>query len=549
MLARCLLFIVFFGAGLGHLRAEPTTDVQTAIDRGVQGLRTLQFGDGCWGEYGPGSTGLVMTALMECGVASTDKSIKDAAAYVRYESLRSKYTYAIAISIIALDRVGNNDDWELIRLLTNRLISGQQGDGGWSYSCPLGELGDLEKSIPAPAGGPAASNRNDLKVGPNNTSDNSNTQFAILALWIGHRYDVDVEAALRKSARRFRGSAMAAGPGQVGWGYTQSDAVPTGARSCCGLLGLALHHGLGVERRLKSANDGGEGKAKTPPPPVDPMKDSMVQEAFRYIHAQFVIETNRQGDSSGPADFYFLWSFERVAVAYGLDRTFGSDWYKMGVRRILPLQQDNGLWKGHYGYEPESSFCLLFLCRSNLTRDLVSLLNPSKAKELKTDGTPAAPPAPPEKTVAELMQQFIAAASEQREKLLMEYRDHKGLNYTDAMAKLIPKVDGIWPKTLRDALATRLARMTVATLRERLKDADAELRRAAAVAAAMKDDKSLIPDLIAALDDREPWVVRAAGVALSRLTGQDFGPPPNATPEQRSKSIAAWKDWWAKRPM
>ncbi len=90
--------------------------------------------------------------------------------------------------------------------------------------------------------------------------------------------------------------------------------------------------------------------------------------------------------------------------------------------------------------------------------------------------------------------------------------------------------------------------MTVATLRDRLKDTDTELRRGAAVAAAMKEDKALIPDLIAVLDDREAWVVRAAGVALNRLTGQDFGPTANATPEQRAKAIAAWKDWWNKQP-
>jgi hypothetical protein len=547
MLARLTTLLVLIWCS-STICAEPPAEVQKAVDHAVLGLRPLQHGDGSWGEYGPGSTALTMLAIMEAGVLTTDAAIVKAVESVRYESLRSQHTYSVALSIIALDRFGENKDWPLVRLLTARLIAGQQNDGGWSYACPLGDLGELEKTIPVPAGA-AAPIRRDQSNAENTMSDNSNTQFAILALWIGHRYDVNVEPALRKANKRLRSMSLVAGMGQIGWGYTQLDTQPTGARSCCGLLGMALHQGLTIERKLKAAPDSNAGGDKpSPTPRVDPLKDQMVQDAFRYVTAQFIAETKKPPDPSAPGDFYFLWSFERVAVAYGLERTFGTDWYHLGVRRILPLQSDKGLWVGSYGYEPDTSFCLLFLCRSNLTRDLVALLNPGKSSELKTDAMPPPPLPPPEPTVQQLVKEFTDAPADKREKLVVEYRDHKGVNYTDALAKLIPKVEGIWPKSLRDALATRLARMTTATLRDRLKDADIELRRAAAVAAAMKEDKSLVPDLIAALDDREAWVVRAAGVALNRLTGQDFGPPPNATPEQRAKSVAAWKEWWSKQP-
>lgn len=549
MLARALALIIIIACPAA-IPAEPPAEVQKAVDRAVLALRPLQHGDGSWGEYGPGSTALTMLALMEAGVLTKDPAIVKAAESTRYESLRSKHTYSVALSIIALDRVGDNKDWPLIRLLTGRLIAGQQNDGGWSYACPLGDLGELETTIPAPAG-PAAPIRRDTMHVENTMSDNSNTQFAILALWIGHRYDVDVESALRKANKRIRATPLVAGMGQIGWGYTQLDTQPTGARSCCGLLGMALHQGITIERKLKAAPDGNAGgdKPSSPPPPrADPLKDQMVQDAFRYVTAQFIAETKKPPDPANPPDYYFLWSFERVAVAYGLEKTFGTDWYHLGVRRILPAQSDKGLWAGSYGYEPDTSFCLLFLCRSNLTRDLVALLNPGKSSELKTDATPPPPAPPPEPTVQQLVKDFMDASADKREKLVAEYRDKKGVNYTDALARLIRKVDGIWPKTLRDALATRLARMTTATLRDRLKDTDTELRRAAAVAAAMKEDKSLIPDLIGVLDDREAWVVRAAGVALHRLTGQDFGPPPNATPEQRAKAVASWKEWWSKQP-
>jgi hypothetical protein len=550
MSARLIAMCVLFWCCAAHAD-EPPPEVQKAIDRAVFALRPMQFGDGSWGEYGPGSTALAILALLEAGVPTTDSIIPKAADFIRYESLRSRHTYSIALSIMALDRLGDKKDWLLVRVLGARLVAGQQEDGGWSYLCPLGELGDLEKTIPAPVGATAPFRRDPTHT-ENTLSDNSNTQFAILALWIGHRYDVDIEVALRKAGKRLRATALVAGPGQIGWGYTQLDTKPTGARSCCGLLGIAVYHGAEIRRKMKSApDDKAESDRPRPlPPPADPLKDQLVQDAFRYVTAQFIAETKKMPEPHDHCDYYFLWSYERVAVAYGLEKTYGADWYRLGVRRILSLQNERGLWPGYFNYETETCFCLLFLCRSNLTRDLVPLINPTKAAELKTDPSPPAPPpAPPtDLTVPQLIKTFMDAPAEKREKLVKEYQDHKGVNYTDALAKLIPKVDGIWPKSLRDALATRLSRMTVATLRDRLKDADAELRRAAAVAAAMKEDKTLIPNLIAVLDDQDPWVVRAAGVALNRLTGQDFGPPPNATPEQRSKSVADWKEWWSKQP-
>ena len=64
----------------------------------------------------------------------------------------------------------------------------------------------------------------------------------------------------------------------------------------------------------------------------------------------------------------------------------------------------------------------------------------------------------------------------------------------------------------------------------------------------MKDDsKAFVPDLIAVLDDKDNWVIRAAAVALRTITGQDFGPSAHATSDEKAKSIAAWKAWWKRQ--
>ena len=109
------------------------------------------------------------------------------------------------------------------------------------------------------------------------------------------------------------------------------------------------------------------------------------------------------------------------------------------------------------------------------------------------------------------------------------------------------RLDGDQKKQAREALAERLTRMTADTLRTMLKGEDTELRRGAALACAMKDDKSHVPDLIEKLADADDLVVRAAKAGLKSLTAQDFGPPAAASESQKQAAIVAWKDWWAKQ--
>jgi hypothetical protein len=81
-------------------------------------------------------------------------------------------------------------------------------------------------------------------------------------------------------------------------------------------------------------------------------------------------------------------------------------------------------------------------------------------------------------------------------------------------------------------------------LRDRLRDDDPEMRRASALAAAMKEDSSHVPRLIELLDDPDNHVSRAAYAALKSLSGKDFGPPKDASRTERAEATAAWKAWW-----
>jgi hypothetical protein len=119
--------------------------------------------------------------------------------------------------------------------------------------------------------------------------------------------------------------------------------------------------------------------------------------------------------------------------------------------------------------------------------------------------------------------------------LLAQYRDAKGAVYTQALANAVRALSGERKDMAREALASRLARMTSTTLRDKLAEDDPEVRRAAALAAARKEDRTLVPDLIELLDDGNDRVAQAARASLKAVAGQDYPDP------------SAWRAWWFER--
>ena len=175
--------------------------------------------------------------------------------------------------------------------------------------------------------------------------------------------------------------------------------------------------------------------------------------------------------------------------------------------------------------------------------------------------TPAAPPAPPGKQdpqpeaaqpvppddprarAAKLAAALVDAAAGDLDRLLATYREAKGGEYTEAMAHAAGKAVGDRRAKIREALTTRMGRMTVATLTRLFRDRDAELRRAAALAAGAKGDRGVVPDLIRLLGDDDPEVIQAGRAGLRALTGQDHGPEPGAAAGDRLRAVIAWRQW------
>ncbi|HEV2947206.1 MAG TPA: HEAT repeat domain-containing protein, partial [Gemmataceae bacterium] len=649
-------------------------DIRKAVERGVESLRARQDNDGSWSfgnsGHAVGTSALVGLAMLECDVPGSDQAVKDAARAVRSGVSSINDTYDISLAVMFLDRLGLADDDPLIESLSQRLLAGQTASGGWGYFCPhvSSEARRLKTGVDKKNSDardrPEAqkqARRGNLQNDPRNQfagmlgDDNSNTQFATLALWIARRHHTKVDTALKSVESRFRRSQNADG----GWGYKAlasggmmgGMSGSTASMTCAGLLGLAVGYGVSthtLHTNIKPKKEADKEK-ETP-------RDAAVARGINFL-AQ-VLEPALRADDDPPAmrnfgrggfgmrgggmgggivhnglgsEYYFLWSLERVAMVYSLKTLGDKDWYAIGSKYLLKNQENDGSWRGNLGPTVDTCFALFFLRRANLAADLTTKLRikgPAvvdlRAKGAINDGEKDAPPTkmPPEKTdpgktksegpdrlaatrsgasptpsgnplpskkvdpeppipskaapvkepessvakkespraqspqpdqelvhdqlVAKLRDQLVKASPVDQPALVDKLRDAKGSANTDALAEAIAQLSGDAKSKASEALAQRLARMTADTLRDKLKDENVEVRRAAALACAMKEDRSLIPDLIGLLEDRESRVGRAAYASLKALTDEDFGPSPNADVERRSQSVARWRQWWAK---
>jgi len=433
--------------------------------------------------------------------------------------------------------------------------------------------------------------RNGRPGGNAGEGDNSNTQFGLIALWVATRHGMPADDAFALIEARFLSTQNKA---DAGWSYTggQLAGSPSSvAMTCAGLLGLAVGGGRG---RLKQPAPAKDPKAPTDPddPFLNPKKpvgkgptivDGMSPQKKLSIQAALtsigrVLAALRQNPANGFSGFigggneyYMLWSLERVAVAYNLETIGDVDWYSLGCDFFLPAQGVDGAWSGAGGYGPDVStaFAMLFMLKANFVRDLsrkLDVKDPGKTELRGGSGTPLqAPkttgstgsetPAKPGNTPAPtpslpavtsedpFTEGLVAATGTDWATNLQAARETKGSQFTAALVRTIPRIEGDRQKQAREALAERLTRMTAVTLRTMLNDNDSELRRAACLAVAMKDDKTMIPDLIAKISDPVDFVVRAARAGLRAMTEQDFGPM-SAENDARTKAAAEWKKWY-----
>ncbi len=151
------------------------------------------------------------------------------------------------------------------------------------------------------------------------------------------------------------------------------------------------------------------------------------------------------------------------------------------------------------------------------------------------------------KDTTHLSDELVDATGDEQKLILERLREAKGSEFTEALAQAIPKLSEDFQAEAREALTRRLTRLTATALRDKLQDDNLEVRCAAALACGRKIAKTHIADLLQLLDDPEMDVVVSARVALTELTGEDFGPTRDADPQGRADAAEAWRNWWQER--
>ena len=145
---------------------------------------------------------------------------------------------------------------------------------------------------------------------------------------------------------RFRVSQSAT---DGGWGYGNfphagllGHEPSSPAMTCAGLLGLGASRGVAHE--LVRQNN---------PNAVQQLPDSLEDPAIKAGLAALATTIDYPVSQKGPGhqvpifqragkNYYFLWSLERVGVAYGLKTIGDKDWYAFGAEVLVANQQNNG---------------------------------------------------------------------------------------------------------------------------------------------------------------------------------------------------------------
>jgi len=168
----------------------PTADtVNSAIDKGVSFLVHMQESDGSWrsdyfyfpGDAPGGETALVVAALIHSGLSVEHQAIRRGLAFVR-QTQPVKY-YEACTRLLMENALGAKADQDHIDTCTELILDGA-GSGYWNY--------------------------------PEDQLDLSNTQYALLGLWLAHQSGAKIKDKVFEKVLKIVAQYQL---GDGGWGY------------------------------------------------------------------------------------------------------------------------------------------------------------------------------------------------------------------------------------------------------------------------------------------------------------------------------------------
>lgn len=341
MVVRASVAVVLIGIVapiMPHARGEVTSEqVRVAVERAIGFLKGKQHStNGNWQEltgYPGGVTALCTLALLNAGVDPNDGSIRNALSYLRKLD-NPRMTYCTALQTMVFCTATPKKDRLLIRRnvawIENTQIKQGPFNGAWSYS-----------------------GNQDTK------GDNSNSQFALLALYEAERKGIKVSETtwLRaldywKSQQRDDGS----------WGYlrrvVKREDPSTGSMTCAGIAATVMASGQVTkgDARVEGNRVICCGKQE---------EFDTAGRGLDWLGRNFSV---RRNPNRGIWLLYYLYGVERVGRLTGQRFLGEHDWYREGAEQFVSQQdQLSGFWKstGRIENNPTiaTALSLLFLSK------------------------------------------------------------------------------------------------------------------------------------------------------------------------------------------
>ena len=323
--------------------------VRESIEKGIGFLRLKQQADGGWGEWispqggnsAPGGlNGLCTLALLNAGVAPSDPTIQKALDRIRRSIQRdpSRNTYAVSLQTMALCRaepqrdavqIGQNVKW-----LESTQIDNGPTKGSWGY--------------------------------PSSFGDNSNSQFALLALYeadqLKNRRGEKLVPVADRTWRLAKAYWESCQNVDGSWPYQRSHmSTSTGSMTCAGIAAMVITDDRTNPPDAMVTGDQIEccGRGES--------ENQHIVRGLQWLGANFTVNGN-PGYPRQTFMYYYLYGLERVGRMTARRFIGGHDWYREGAD-VLVRNQDglSGFWKG-VGYAEEeptigTSLALLFLSK------------------------------------------------------------------------------------------------------------------------------------------------------------------------------------------
>lgn len=321
--------------------------INRAIDKGIAYLERVQKKDGHWefatgrrdgiADVDGGLTALALYALAASGVGAEKdcirKGVRWTAQHKRpFGTQSSLGTYSASLLVLALTRVDDKKHRTRIHRLAELIVRSQLRSDMWTYQL-RGQYAKRGRRPDVAAGG-----------------DNSNSQFAILALWAA--YSLTEYEVPKRTWERIRDLYATSQLEDGGWSYSHFGAGRPARGGGPGSPSMTAA-GLVAYVYALAALDGRE-------------------RALRAARQSDVAQRGRNALLRGPQNYlhyYYAYALERAGTVMNIPL---GRWYVPGAKALVDAQKTDGSWHSHSGMHADpnhvysTSLALLFLSHTTL---------------------------------------------------------------------------------------------------------------------------------------------------------------------------------------